>query len=356
MLVGCSTEASGPSEPTIRTVRTETVRPLSEVSARSFSGTVRAPLETNLSFRVPGKVTDVLVDVGSRVQEGDLVARLDAEDYRLEMESARASYQQAKAAAQNAKAELRRIKALYANDNASLSAYDRARTRYETASNQADAAKRQLDLARKRLGYTRLTAPASGSIAGTRVEDGENVGVGQPVARLTAGDHLEVQVEVPEGLITSLDVGQSATVTTTALQGRRPATITEVASASNGRRPTYPVVVTLDATAPTLRSGMTARVQFDVGTGKGLVVPPEAVSQDEEGRFVYVVDQGASVPDSLSADGRIARRAVTTGDLRPSGFVVTRGVQPGDQVVTAGMSQLRDGDLVRVSRFFSSEF
>ncbi|MFB6273847.1 MAG: efflux RND transporter periplasmic adaptor subunit [Salinibacter sp.] len=351
LLTGCSAEQSGPASPTVRTVQTAPIQSRAEASARSFTGTLRAPLETNLSFRVAGTVTDVRVDVGSAVEEGDLLARLDAEDYRLRMESARASYRQDKAAAENARSELRRIKALYANDNASLSAYDRARTQYETATNKAKAAKRQLDLARKRLGYTRLTAPASGTIAAKRVEEGETLGVGQPVVRLAAGKRLEVQV--PENFITQIEVGQSASDTVTALRGTPvPATVTEVASAPAGRRPTYPVVVTLNNSVPALRSGMTARVQFDLGSDGGLVVPAEAVGEDPDGRFVYVVDRHAG-PDSLAADGRVARRAVTTGDLTPSGLVVTSGLQPGDQVVTAGLSMLRDGDPVRISRLLS---
>jgi RND family efflux transporter MFP subunit len=350
---GCGTEQANDSSPTVRTVQTAPVQSRTQADGRSFTGTLRAPLETNLSFRVGGKVTEVYVDVGSTVEEGDLLARLDAEDFRLQMESAQASYRQAKAAAENAKSELRRVKALYANDNASLSAYDRARTRYETATNKAEAAERQLDLACKRLGYTRLTAPASGTIAAKRIEEGENVGVGQPVVRLAAGERLEVQVQVPENLITQIEVGQPASVTATALRGAPvPATITEVASAPAGRRPTYPVVVTLDDSVPALRSGMTASVQFDLGNTEGLVVPAEAVGEDPKGRFVYVVNRDAT-PDSLAADGRIARRPVTTGDLTPSGLEITKGLQPGDQVVTAGLSVLGDGDPVRISRLLT---
>jgi RND family efflux transporter MFP subunit len=171
--------------------------------------------------------------------------------------------------------------------------------------------------------------------------------------RLAAGERLEVQVQVPENLITQIEVGQPASVTATALRGAPvPATITEVASAPAGRRPTYPVVVTLDDSVPALRSGMTASVQFDLGGMEGLVVPAEAVGEDPRGRFVYVVNRGAA-PDSIAADGRIARRAVTTGDLTPNGLEITKGLQPGDQVVTAGLSVLGDGDPVRISRLLT---
>lgn len=355
ILTGCSTpEPDEPSTPRVRTVQTQPVRPLAEVTARQFSGTLRAPLETNLSFRVPGQVTAVHVDVGSRVQAGDVIARLDAADYRLEVEAAAAAYRQARAAAENARAELRRIKALYADDNASLSAYDRARTTFETTQNRAQAAQRQVELARKRLGYTELTAPAAGSIADKRVEAGENVAVGQPVMRLTSGQRLEVQVQVPEDQVTQIQVGQRARVHASLVPDEGvPATVTEVAAAPGGQRPTYPVVVTLDAPASTLRSGMTARVAFDRGETPGLVVPAEAVSQDDAGRFVYVV-----APDTAGtrahAGGRIERRAVQTRALTSHGLVVTDGLQPGDRVVTAGIAHVRDGDPVRIARLLSN--
>jgi RND family efflux transporter MFP subunit len=363
-LAGCSSDAEQGSSTTVRTVHAQTARAVSTVNTRSFSGTLRAPLETNLSFRVPGQVTDVRVDVGTRVEAGELIARLDAEDYRLEVEAARASYRRAKAAAENAKAELKRIKALYADDNASLSAYDRARTNYETAKNQAEAAERQLDLAQKRLGYTRLTAPASGSIADKMVQEGENVSVGRPVARLTAGDRLEVQVQVPEDLISDIEVGRSVTVTSTAVPGTKvDGTVTEVASAPNGRRPTYPVVVTLDRSVEALRSGMSARVGFGIGEQNGFVVPSGAVSRDQQGEFVYVVDTSApdttasssAASSSTGADGVVRRRAVTTGELTAEGIIVRGDVQSGDRVITAGLSTISHGDKVRLSRLFTDD-
>lgn len=359
LLTACGTEEKIADGPTVRTVQAKEVRPVSQVNARSFSGTLRAPLETNLSFRVPGQVTDVRVDVGTSVSESDVIAQLDAEDYRLEVDAARASYQQAKAAADNARSELQRIKSLYANDNASLSAYDRARTQYETTKNQAEAAKRQLDLARKRLGYTRLTAPASGSIASKMVQEGENVRVGQPVARLTAGERLEVQVHVPEDLISNVEVGRSATVTSTAsADGPLPATVTEVASAPSGSRPTYPVVVTLDDAAPSLRSGMSARVGFRFGDQTGMVVPTGAVGRDANGPFVYVVAPAADTLDrdlSTAPDGRVERRSVSPGEMTPGGLVVTGSLSDGERVVTAGIGKVREGDLVRISRLFTTK-
>jgi RND family efflux transporter MFP subunit len=331
---------------------------MSSALGQTFSGTVRAPIEARLSFRVPGNVASVHVDAGTRVRAGDLIARLDASDYQLEVEAARASLRQAEAAAENARAEFRRTKALYAEDNASASAYDRARTAYETAESRVEAAERQLDLAKKRLRYTRLVAPATGSIADTHVEVGENVSVGQPVAHLTSDGRLEVRVQVPENRIARLDVGQSASVSTSTLGSEQlEATVTEVASAPNSQQPTYPVVVTLDERHAALRSGMTARVGFGSSESDQLFVPPEAVSEDERGRFVYVVqgpEEGRPATDLPGeADGRIERRTVATGSIHSHGLMVTGGLSAGERVVTAGIAQVRDGDLVRVSRLLS---
>jgi RND family efflux transporter MFP subunit len=130
-----------------------------------------------------------------------------------------------------------------------------------------------------------------------------------------------------------------------------PATVTEVASAPGGARPTYPVVVTLDRPVERLRSGMTARVAFTPDDASGLVVPAEAVAQGAGRRFVYVVTPSAA--DSLDADGRVERRTVATGDLLSSGLVITSGLQAGDRVVTAGLTKIQDGDPVRISRLLS---
>jgi RND family efflux transporter MFP subunit len=351
VLAGCQTEAPKQTK-THRMVHAQTVRTTQETSVRSFSGTLRAPLETTLSFRVPGQVARVFVDAGERVQAGDPIARLDAEDYRLEVEAARASYRQARAAADNARAEMKRIRSLYADDNASLSAYDRARTAYETSKNQAEAAQRRLDLAQKRLGYTRLTAPATGSVGATHVESGENVQAGQPVAHLTSGDRLEVRVQVPEGLVSDLQVGTDVTVRVPARpqQDARDATVTEVASSPDGRRPTYPVVVTLDRAAESLRSGMSAQVSFDAGADQGLLVPSDAVTRDEDGGFVYVVEAAGDTDDAARV---IRRRAVEPGRLTARGMIVRGALQAGERVVAAGIGVVSPGDTVRVSRLLS---
>jgi RND family efflux transporter MFP subunit len=353
VLTACESESESSASRSIRTVWAETVRPASQMQDRTFSGTLRAPLETNLSFRVPGQVTDVFVDVGTAVEAGDRLARLDPEDYRLEVEAARASYREAKAAAENARAEMKRVRSLYADDNTSLSAYDRAKTQLATTENRAEAAERKLQLAKKRLGYTVLTAPESGSIGRKFVQEGENVRSGQPVVRLTGGEGLEVQVQIPEDLISRIEVGRSATV----VSPMRPdssfhATVTEVASAPGGSRPTYPVVVALDEAAPGLRSGMTARVAFDGRTQQRIVVPPEAVGSDGTTPFVFVVESSERA-DSTAADGTIARRRIETGALTPEGLVVTNGLSAGDRVVTAGGSSLRSGTPVRISRLLS---
>jgi RND family efflux transporter MFP subunit len=198
-----------------------------------------------------------------------------------------------------------------------------------------------------------LTAPESGSIGRKFVQEGENVRSGQPVVRLTGGEGLEVQVQIPEDLISRIEVGRSATV----VSPMRPdssfhATVTEVASAPGGSRPTYPVVVALDEAAPGLRSGMTARVAFDGRTQQRIVVPPEAVGSDGTTPFVFVVESSERA-DSTAADGTIARRRIETGALTPEGLVVTNGLSAGDRVVTAGGSSLRSGTPVRISRLLS---
>jgi len=105
---------------------------------------------------------------------------------------------------------------------------------------------------------------------------------------------------------------------------------------------------------------MTARVDLDLGSGAGLVVPPEAVSQDDRGRFVYVVDPPSTSDSSATGsgrtvDGHIVRRAVDTGALTADGLAVQRGLTAGDRVVTAGLSRIDEGDPVRRSTLLSQK-
>lgn len=339
-LHGCGAEQE-PVAPEIRPVRTEAVTAITGGQARTFSGTVRAGVDSLISFRVAGTIEEIPVQVGDSVRKGALIARLDPRDYEINVQQAEASLAQVRAQARQAAADRDRVEALYENDNTSKNELDAARAADESYRAQVRAARSKLDLARLQREDTSLRAPRDGAIAEIMVEINENITAGKTVVRITGQNRREVAVAVPEGVISRIHRGDSAVVTLTSLPGERfPATVREVGIASVGTVTTFPVTVQLDHMDQRVRSGMAASAEFQLEGGNGgtvLMVPMVAVGEDQEGRFVYVVERGGK------SGGIVHRRGVTVGEVTADGLKITSGLGTGEQVVTAGLSRLSEG-------------
>ena len=337
-LAGCDGEEA---EAPLRPVRYERVYATGGSRVRTFSGTARAGVESRLSFKVPGTIRRLGVQVGDSVRAGELIAELDPEDYRLELQRAQAALAQARAQARNAEVSYERTRLLYENNTAAKGDLDAARAAYESAQATVSAQQQSLELARLQLSYTRLTAPVAGAVATVNVEVNENVSSGQAIVLLTSGSRLEVDVVVPEVLIARVRGGDTVSVTFDALPNRDfAAVITEVGVAATGAGSTFPVVVLLQESDPNIRSGMAAEVGFRFGVEgerEVYLVPSVAVGEDRQGRFVFVVEP------SDEGRGIVHRRPVEVGELTPEGFEILSGLNDGDRVVTAGVSKIEDG-------------
>ena len=330
----------------LRPVRYQQVFSTGGSRVRTFSGIARAGVESRLSFKVAGTVRRVPVQVGDSVRAGQLIADLDPEDYRLQAQQAEAGLAQARAQERNALADYARARQLYENDNLALSQLEAARTTAESAEQSVKASEQSLELARLQLSYTRLIAPLDGAVASVNVEVNENVRPGQVVVLLTSGSQLEVEVGIPEVLISQIQAGRDCTVTFDALPGTTfSAVITEVGVMSTGMGTTFPVTVVLDEAYPGIRSGMATEVAFlfqSEGQREIYIVPPVAVGEDRDGRLVYVVEP------TTPGKGVVHRRAVVIGELTAEGLEVFEGLSDGDRVVTAGISKIEDSQEVRL--------
>ncbi len=343
--LACS-PASPPPEAELRPVRFEVVSSVDGGRRRSFSGTCQPAREPRLSFKVGGTIVRRPVNMGDRVRQGALIAELDPSDFRLQLEEAAAALQQAEAESRNAQASFARTRGLYENGNASRTDFDAARADAESAQASVRSVQKRLELTRQQLSYTRLLAPVAGAIAEVNAEVNENVQAGQEVVRLAAEGGNEVVLTVPESLISDIRHGQDVVVRFDALPGRTFAgTVTEVGVTTSFMGTAFPVKARLAETDAALRNGMAAEVEFrfeDPGTSGRFRVPAHAVTEDRQGRFVLIVEP------TEPGRGVVRRRAVEVGQLTPSGLEVLEGLEDGDRLVTAGISQIEDGDTVKL--------
>lgn len=346
LLALCACSDPAPAEDPLRPVRSLLVYASGGERERTFAGTAKAGLETELSFRVPGTVERVAVKVGDAVRADQVLALLEPRDYEIAVGQAEAVLSQAQAAEAKADADLERVRRLWENSNASQDQLDGATAQARTAQAQVESATRSLEAARRRLQYTRLRAPVAGSIASLHVEVNENVGQGQKVLLLTSGARPEVEVAIPEVLISEVREGDPVRARFDAIPGRDfDAVVTEVGVAATGTATTFPVTVRLSEPSDEVRPGMAADVEFRFRSSgrEQIVVPIHAVAGDTRGRFVYVVE-----PAGEPGVGTVRRRDVEVGELGADGIRILSGVDEGDRVVTAGVARIVDGQRVKL--------
>lgn len=347
LMIGACSKIDDTAEERLRPVRYVTVSDASVFRDRSFSGTSKSSRESRLSFKVSGTAVNVPVQIGQRLNEGDLIAEIDSASYVLQTQQAQASLVEAQANDRRATANYERTKGLYANDNASLNDLESARAQAESSRAVVASASKALEIARLNVSYTKLTADTDCSIASLDIEVNENVASGQQVAAVSCGDEFEVNLDLPESLIGSVDETTPVSVRFGSIPDQVFAgVISEVAVASGAGSAAFPVVIKITGSHPSLRSGLAADVtfQFDSTAAQGgVVLPVTAVINDPDGTFVFVAD-----PAEVAEEAVVSRRAVTLGELSQSGIEIVDGLEIGDRVVVAGISVIRDGQRVLI--------
>jgi multidrug efflux pump subunit AcrA (membrane-fusion protein) len=286
-----------------RPVRVQTVAFTSAERTFTYSGTIQARVQAELAFRVGGKIVERPVNLGDRVKAGQLLARLDPTDFREALESQAQAVAAAAADAANARAEMQRYERLGRNSAAfMLSEYDRRQATLNSAEAKLAQARRQQALAENQLAYSELRADADGLVAALPMQVGQVAQAGQTVASLAHSQEIEAAVDLPEN--------------------RLP-------EARNADK-----VTLLDPPAEGLGLGMTAAVRFVRHAGTPLALLPASALTDRDGApAVWVLDPKAS---------RAALRQVTLAAASDGGLIaVSGGLRDGEQVVTAGASQMQ---------------
>jgi RND family efflux transporter MFP subunit len=358
-VVACdsSNEEEVVTEEKPRPVRFERVAADSINTSSTFQGTTQAEVETSLSFRVTGRVQRVEVEVGDRVREGDLIGVVETTDQQLQVEQQQAQRGQLAARVELAESQYKRTQRLFESGNASASDLEVARTELESARASLRSLDQQIRLLQRRVSYGRLEAPQDSAVADVMMEVGENITAGQPVVELESEESsgIEVKISVPEGDISKIQRGDKALITLSALPDVEiEAEVTEVGVSPVSGGGTFPVTLKLLEEPESLRPGMTAEARFTTRSGGGtstdesFYVSPDAVVEDQQGRFVWI-----AVPTDEPKRATVEKRRIDTGEMLAGRYEVRSGLSNGDRVVTAGMRFLTEGQTVRLIERFN---
>lgn len=317
-------------------VKTHQAVSSTEAQTGSYSGTVRGRYETKVAFQVTGRILSRNVNVGSRVNAGDVLMVIDARDVQQQANAGDAQVSAARAQLSLAQANLARYTELYQAEAVSASVLDQYQTNYDAAFAAYQQALSQAVQAHNSLGYTNLTAGASGVVSSVEAEEGQVVAAGQTVLTLVQTNELEVEISVPESQIDSLRVGQEAQISFWALKETASGVVREISPMADSASRTYTVRVTVTNPPKGMELGMTADVRLPQGEADGVLLPLSAIYQTEGTPEVWVVKE----------DSTVELRPVTV-ETFDENRVRVYGLALSDVVVTAGVHKLRAGQEVR---------
>lgn len=339
-LAGCSQEKAEVKE-IIRPVKVVEIAKASDTRQLSYSGSVRARTEMNLGFRINGKITERLVDIGDRVKPGDVLARIDPTDYELSVRSAQASLDAADRQVETVELTRKRAEQLYAKNFAPKSQLEQATLAYNQAVATRDSARSQLAQAQNQVRYTDLKADKNGIVTAVAADVGQVVGSGTPVVTVAIDGEKEVLIAVPETDIAEFKPGKTVKAgfwsdEALTLDGK----VREVAGSADPQSRTFAVRVSLP-NDPRVLLGMTASIEAAADNRQQLVsIPLAALAQKDSQSIVWTVDRNG---------GTVHAHPVKVAAFTPDGVSVADGLKPGDVVVAAGTQFMTENLKVKLT-------
>lgn len=310
-----------------------------EAGNRTFTGTVAARVQSDLGFRVPGKIVERLVGVGEQVRAGQPLLSIDSNDLSLSLTARRNAVIAAQATFVQAQADEKRFAVLVRSNAASTQQYERAKAALDTAAAQLSAAKADATVAENEVAYAVLLADADGTIVETLAEPGQVVSAGQPVIRLAKAGPREALVWMPETMRPA--IGTVARATIYGQSGQETAVLRQISDAADQQTRTYETRWVLQGAAAAAPLGATVTIGVENSTHAHYTeVPLGAVLDDGTRTGVWVFnDKTSTVHFRPVAVERIGEETAFVTD-----------VKSGETVVALGAHLLQDGVSVRTGQ------
>ncbi|AWL13141.1 Multidrug resistance protein MdtE [Saliniradius amylolyticus] len=311
---------------------------------RVLTGVTRAATQAQLSFEVPGRVEHVAVDVGDRVEQGQLLVRLDDTDARLSLNQRQSELSEAKAHLAEITHDYKRQQSLFQSGVIGQARLDNVIARKASAESRLTLSQARVEQAKKYLRDTQLHAPYDGVIAQRWIEPQQQVAPRQTVLQIQSSEgSYEVSARLPESIVSELDTGSLHTVSIPSLDLERvPATLSEISAQSDATN-SFQMTLKLDGTERFIRSGLSAQVhltygQSDTSAGASWFLPNGSfVSRGENEIWVFRFQSDKASVEAVT---------MTVKSLQDSGVIASGELHADDQLVGKGVAFLTPGQAV----------
>lgn len=336
LLPGCGDNQGNTTDP-VRTVRYVVVGSAQTLPALERTGEIHAHDETILSFRTGGRIVTRSVDIGDRVNAGQLLATLENTTSQNQLDGAQADYEGAKASAQVAALNVNRMQKLMPTGAIARTQLDTARADWLVARARLKNSESALRNARESLGWTRLIAPRSGVITEVSASAGQVVNGGQSVLTLATGEARDVVFDIakPEAIPPQEQAGLRVSLLSDP-SVQASAAVRDISPQADPQTRTWRVRATLQNPPLAMALGASVTVTLPATGPHGYALPASALSRVDDKPAVYVIN-----PQSQAQ-----LRVVVPAYYTATSVIISGGLEPGDRVITAGVSKLRSGEPV----------
>lgn len=336
-LAGCGQDAEPTAvENTAKTVAADVVKvSLGEVPLKAVvPGSVVPDQRAQIASRIMGYIENLKIEVGDKVERGDLLFSIDSGDINSKIQQAQSGYQQAVAALEDAEADYQRFTKLYKDGAVSKQQYDKIRLQYSVSQENLSAARAGLNQARDQLNYANVKAPFDGVIVQKMATAGSLAAPGNPVVVMENLSSLSVQTQVSNDLYAALRIGDKAQVKVEGIDKPFEGTIYTLVSSADPKTRTHTVKLSLPD-VDDVNSGTFARVSFTRGERQTMMLPKSAIVVRAGIQGVFVVENG-------KAFFHMVRTGKEIGEM----VEIQAGLIVGEQVVVSNNEQLMNGDII----------
>jgi len=304
---------------------------------QAFTGVVTARVQSDLGFRVGGKVTERLVDVGQVVRKGQPLMKIDPIDLNLATTSQRAAVAAAKANQVQAAADLARLDGLVEQGAISAQAFDLAKATADTAKARLAAAEAEANVALNAGNYAVLFADVDGVVVTTLAEPGQVVTAGQIVVKLAKEGPREAAINLPEVIRPTIGSDAKATLYGTN-SNASPAKLRELSDSADPLTRTFSARYVLQGQAAKAPLGSTITVRLEGKEDGKIVVPLGALYDSGQGTGVWVFNIKTSA---------VNFRKVEVDSIAEESASISNGLSQGEQIIALGAHLLHEGEVVR---------
>jgi RND family efflux transporter MFP subunit len=308
----------------------------------TLTGEIRAQVQSDLGFRVGGRITERLVDVGEHVSSGQVLAKLDPREQQTTVEAREADVRAAEARLRNETSNLERQKLLLSRKSTSQSEYDRAEESFHTAQSALEAAKAHLGTAFDALAQTELRADNAGTITSRKAEIGQVVDGAQPVFVLAHDGPRDAVFNVSESALGKEPIDRNIPIEIKLVADpsiRTTGKVREVTPTLSGAGGTVAVKVRLDDSPPGMTLGAAIFGEGPLSSQKAITLPPGSLASVAGQPGVWIVDPAKRV---------VSARPITIARYETNRVIIAAGLRPGDLVVTRNAEKMSPNQLVAV--------